>query len=942
LPFKSSIFKADIRYMVKKIFFLPVVFISLQCIAQQLSIGHLQCEHKSNPLSINSTAPQFGWQLQSTQRNALQTAYRIIVADQPALLQRNIGNIWDSKKISSNNSIQVMYKGKKISAAAKYFWKVQVWDNKNNTAWSDAAQFTTGLFTTADWSNAKWIGYEELPDSLLTVPGVHSPDIKRKLGPDKLKQRSVVPLFRKTFTAFKEVANATIYISGLGQYELSMNGQKIGNSFLAPGWTNYDKRVLYNTYDVTNTVKKGGNAIGVIVGNGFYNISRERYIKLAVAYGYPKLICKLNISFTDGSSLLLVSDETWKTTASPITFSSIYGGEDYDARLEKNNWNTIAGNDADWKPAIAVKPPKGILEAEMDFPVQVNEVLNVQAITKPKDSVYIYDFAQNLSGIIELQVKGKRGQVIKLSAAELLNSKNLANQNATGKPSYFSYTLKADGIETWQPIFTYTGFRYVQVEGAVPDTANVTGDFARIISITSLHTGNPSPLNGSFDCSNKLFNNINQLIKWAIKSNLQSVATDCPHREKLSWLEQDHLMGGSINANYNVQLLYKKLAYDMMDAQTPEGLVPDIAPEFVFFDDNGFGFRDSPEWGSAAVIVPWLLYKWYGDATIIAEAYPMMKKYVAYLEKKSKNNILDFGLGDWYDYGPKPPGVAQLTPKALTATAIYFYDVELLSKMAALLNKKDDAKIYRQLSVQINKAFNNSFFNEKNNLYATGSQTSMAMPLSVGLVAPKNRTAVMKNMMDSITASGKKLTAGDIGFHYLIQALHDGGASQLIYDMNYRDDVPGYGYQLKKGATALTESWPALAEVSNNHLMLGHIMQWFYEGLGGIQQTENSFGYKNIIIKPEIVGDISYANANHQTLYGNIVSQWKKTSGGFELYVEIPVNTTATIYLPSTGVNVTENGKPIGSDSSTKYGGVEKGKVIIRTGSGKFLFRVMP
>jgi alpha-L-rhamnosidase len=423
---------------------------------------------------------------------------------------------------------------------------------------------------------------------------------------------------------------------------------------------------------------------------------------------------------------------------------------------------------------------------------------------------------------------------------------------------------------------------------------------------------------------------------------LQSVVTDCPHREKLSWLEQDHLMGGSINANYNVYQLYKKLVHDMMDAQAPAGLVPDIAPEFVFFDDNGFGFRDSPEWGSAAVIVPWLLYKWYGDEDILREAYPMMKKYVLYLKNKSNNNILDFGLGDWYDYGPKGPGVAQLTPKALTATAIYYYDVQLLAQIAILLKQKNDMVLCQQQAAAISKAFNASFFNVQTKVFSTGSQTAMAMPLCVGLVAGKDKAAVMKNMVDSIIASGKKLTAGDIGFHYLVQALHDGGASQLIYDMNYRDDVPGYGYQLKKGATALTESWPALAEVSNNHLMLGHIMQWFYEGLGGIQQEDNSSGYKQIVIKPEVVGDISYVNANHQTLYGNIVSQWKKNNGIFELNAEIPVNTTAIIYLPTVDIkNIKEGGNPVSENKEINFAGIEKNKVMLKIGSGRYHFKVI-
>jgi alpha-L-rhamnosidase len=383
------------------------------------------------------------------------------------------------------------------------------------------------------------------------------------------------------------------------------------------------------------------------------------------------------------------------------------------------------------------------------------------------------------------------------------------------------------------------------------------------------------------------------------------------------------------------------LVHDMMDAQTADGLVPDIAPEFVFFDDNGFGFRDSPEWGSASVVVPWLLYKWYGDEAILKEAYPMMKRYVAYLKNKSNNNILNYGLGDWYDYGPNKPGVAQLTPKALTATAIYFYDVTLLSQIALVINKKEAALGYENLSLQISKTFNDTFFNASKKLYATGSQTAMAMPLCVGLVQQKDKAAVLKNLRDSIEATGKKLTAGDIGFHFLIQALHDGGASQLIYEMNNRDDVPGYGFQLKKGATALTESWPALAEVSNNHLMLGHIMQWFYEGLGGINQASNSFGYKNIIIKPEVVGDIDFVNTNHQTLYGSIVSQWKRKENNFSLTVEIPANTKAIIYLPAKKTDsILESDKTINKNTDVKFLSFENNRAIYEIGSGKYNFIV--
>lgn len=923
--------------MLKTLFSIAAFLFYGSAFSQNISVNNLRCDEKNNPLGAG-VKPEFSWQVSSVARGFIQSAYHIIVSDDSLLLKRNEENIWNSGIQKTNQSIHVLYNGKQLLPAKKYYWRVQVFNNNGSiAAWSTTATFSTGLFTQKDWSNAAWIGYEQMPDSLITTPGIHSPEVKSKLG-NKLKQRTIVPMFRKTFYSNKKIINATVFISGLGQYEMSINGKKAGNNFLAPGWTDYNKRILYNTYDVTSLIRKGNNAIGVIVGNGFYNINRERYFKLAIAYGFPQMICKMQLQYDDGTSAIIVSDKSWMTAASPITFTSIYGGEDYDATLEQQGWNEPGFNDAAWKNAELVTVPKGILEAEKDYPVKVNEILDVKRVSKPKDSVYVYDFGQNLSGIIELEVQGKKGQTVKLSPAELLNDKMLANQNATGKPYYFSYTLKGDGIETWRPRFTYYGFRYVQVEGGVPDTAFSKEGFVKIISIKALHTGNSAPEAGRFESSNTLFNQINQLIKWAVKSNLQSVVTDCPHREKLSWLEQDYLMGGSIHYNYNIYHLYKKLVHDMMDAQTDAGLVPDIAPEFVLF---GGGFLDSPEWSSASVMLPWLIYKWYGDKEIIKEAYPMMKKYVAYLKTKSFGNILDYGLGDWYDYGPQRPGFAQLTPVSLTATAIYYYDLNLLNKMADLLSNEKDAVQFRIQAEEVKDAFTKKFFNAAANVYSTGSQTAMAMPLCVGLVDEKNKKAVFKNMVDSITASGKKLTAGDIGFHFLVQALQQGGASQLLYEMNYRDDVPGYGYQLKKGATALTESWQALKEVSNNHLMLGHIMEWFYNGLAGINQADSSVAYQDIVIRPEFAGDITFVKGTYQCLYGTVISEWKKENNTLSLHIQIPANTTATVYLPANLNNdIRENSVLVNDRKDVKMMGYKNGEAIIKIGSGDYHFTV--
>ncbi|MDP4205587.1 MAG: family 78 glycoside hydrolase catalytic domain, partial [Bacteroidota bacterium] len=799
------------------LFLFVLLLFQVKGFSAPVHISSVMCEHKVEPLGVPLKNIHFEWMLQSDERNVAQSAYQLTIATTKENLLAGKYDVWNSGVVKSSQSILVPYLGTIMKPGEKYFWRVKVWDQKNQgSEWSEISSFVTGLFSSADWSNAQWIGYEDMPESERLVPGVHAPEAG-SVG-EKCQKRPVVPMFRKEFILKKKVARAVAFVSGLGQYEMSINGKKVGNSFLAPGWTFYDKKCLYNTYNVTQYLKDGGNAIGVIVGNGFYNINRERYFKLTVAFGMPKMICKLKILYTDGTTATIVSDQSWKTAPSPITFASIYGGEDYDARMEQPGWDKPAFNDLKWKKVLLVTRPKGVLMPESDNPVKPSEIINLKAITRPKNNVYLYDYGQNASGILTLKVKGKKGQVVKLIPAELITPDHLANQNATGTPNYLSYTLKGEGVETWTPRFTYTGFRYVQVEGAVPEAETAASDLPRIQSLSFIHTHNSAPVSGSFTCSNELFNRINTLIKWAIKSNMQSVMTDCPHREKLGWLEQDYLMGTSIHFNYDLFLIYKKIVDDMIEAQAPDGLIPDIAPEYVTF---GGGFRDSPEWGSAGVILPWMIYSWYGDKEVVAKAYPMMKKYVAYLESKSDKHVLSYGLGDWCDYGPNAPGESQLTPKALTATAIYYYDVILLQKMALVLEDSQEAARLGELAEQIKTAFNQKFYNTQTKVYATGSQTAMAMPWCVGLVDQNDKDRVMQNLEDSIRTNNKALTAGDVGFYFLVEALTKGGKSQLLYEMNARDDVPGYGFQLKKGATALTESWPALEEVSNNHLMLG-------------------------------------------------------------------------------------------------------------------------
>lgn len=593
----------------------------------------------------------------------------------------------------------------------------------------------------------------------------------------------------------------------------------------------------------------------------------------------------------------------------------------------------LAGyDDSKWNMAIPASVPTGFITAEADYPVTVNQSIEVKNITKRATGRYLYDFGQNGSGIIELKVRGKKGSVIKLIPGELITNGKEINQKASGSPYYYTYTLKGEDIEVWRPQFSFYGFRYVMAEGAVPEKEVQNTDLPQIVRLDMLHTCNSSPKTGDFSCSNPLFNQIYSLIDWAVRSNLQSVVTDCPHREKLGWLEQTYLMGASLHYNYELYSLYVKAIRDMIDAQAADGLVPDIAPEYTQFQG---GFRDSPEWGSAAVILPWMLWEWYGDRSILEEAMPMMIKYADYLGSKATGHILSHGLGDWFDYGPKSPGEAQLTPKALTATAIYYYDLQLLSKMMKLCNRPADAEKTEAMAEKVKNSFNNKFFDARTKIYSTGSQTAMAMPLCVGLVEEANKKEVLANLVKSIAQSGNALTAGDVGFHFLVKALEEGGGSQLLYDMNSRNDLPGYGFQLKKGATALTESWPALEEVSNNHLMLGHLMEWFYTGLGGIKQEEGSVTFKNIIIRPEIAGDLTHVKANYLSLYGMIRSEWKKENNSLLKQVEIPSNTAAAVYFPIKAETVvTEGGRKVVLSKSPD------GKYFCRIGSGNYAFKM--
>ena len=683
---------------------------------------------------------------------------------------------------------------------------------------------------------------------------------------------------RREFTVQPGLRRASIRVCGLGEYELTLNGQKVGEDLFPPGWTKYDKTCLFDQRDVTAALRPGTNEVALLLAGGMYRVTGGRYAKFKGSCGPLQAIAQLQLGYADGSRDTIATDEHWQTRPGPITFSCVYGGEDYDARP----------SDILWQPAVLTAGPGGQLKGP-EFaapPIRAFEVLQPVSAKQLKPGVTVYDLGQNVSLMPRLTVSGPAGAVVRIIPAELVRADGSVDRGSCGGgAAYWQYTLAGGGSETHFPKFFYHGCRYLQVE-----TTNATVHY--IVGVVVHSSAKPV---GGFVCSSELFNRIHTLVRWAQRSNMMSVLTDCPHREKLGWLEQYHLNGPALRYAFDLASLFGKGMNDMADSQLANGLVPDIAPEYVQFAS---GFRDSPEWGSAFILVPWQQYEFTGETELLRRHYDAMKRYVAYLGSRAKGHILDYGLGDWYDIGPKHPGYAQLTPKALTATAFYYYDTWILARAAALLGQADDARQYEACANEIRQAFNQKFFHDGQ--YATGSQCANAMPLVMDLVEPAQRAAVLEAVVRDVRAKG--LTAGDVGYRYLLRALADGGRSDVVFEMNNQSDKPGYGYQLQQGATSLTEAWNAGRSSSQNHFMLGQINEWFYHDLAGIRCDPAGPGFQKIIIQPALVGDLTWVKCSYVCPHGKIVSHWTRAGRQVTMDVTIPAYTSATVIVPGRAV----------------------------------------
>ena len=739
------------------------------------------------------------------------------------------------------------------------------------------------------FGGAKWIGAITYKDAKIPEGRLCSGNVIKETKAawdkaDPLSRRSIV--LRRSFKPYKTVKHAELRICGLGFYEATINGQKVGDSEFAPSWSDYDKTVFFNVHDVTQQIRQGDNELRVLLGNGFYNEQGGRYTKLKVSFGPPSLLYFLYLTYDDGMRERVYSDEKWQWTESPITFNSIYGGEDYDARLEVGSLMSDVRADQ-WKPVVIQEGPEGRLRPQIAHSTKVMERYPVKQ-TLRKDSILVIDMGQNLAGYPEITVRGNAGERLKLTPGETLDKNGLVDQRQTGRPHYYTYILKGSlQAEIWHPRFSYYGYRYLQIEG----------DIDVLKKVESCFVYNSAERIGSFECSNPRINATHQIIDRAIRSNWQAVWTDCPSREKLGWLEQDWLNGEALVYNYDARRMIEQTMQNIVDAQHDDGSMPEIAPEYTQFTGTwARPFQESPEWGGAIIALPMLYWQHYGDMDLADQHYDAMKRYLAYLVSQDSCFILNMGLGDWYDYGPGKAGFSKNTPTALVSTAHYYQWMCYMYVMAKRLGHKQDAEWYNLRADSIRHSFNRTFYDAQKKTYATGSQCSLALPLYLKMVPEGDYQAVLQNLIKDIKAHGNRLTTGDIGNRYLFSVLIQNDQRELLYTMLNHDDVPGYGYQIKKGHTTLTEQWNPDLGASMNHFMMAHIENFLIPDLLGIRRTGEL-----IEIHPHPVGDLTWCKGSTMSAYGEVKVSWQITNGTFALDIDIPLGGFADVYLPYSG-----------------------------------------
>ena len=898
----------------KKTLFAFVMSLFLLTLNAQLQISTLSVEHLTNPVGLDETQPKFSWVLTSKQRNVMQTAYEIQVADNVAIKGKLV---WKTGKVLSDASINVSYNGEKLQSGKRYFWRVRAWDNKGNcSGWSNVNFWQMALLNTADWK-AQWI------------------------ESDMKEVKRLCPQFRKSFSANKTIQSATAYITAHGMYEANINGKKVGDAFLTPGFTSYNKRLQYQTYDVTSMLQKGENVIAVNVGNGWYR-GYLGWITQVNTWGDKLgLLLQLDITYADGTKETVVTDNSWKSSTGSIVTAEIYYGETIDANKETTGWKLPDYDESKWAGVKVADYKLNNLVATYNEPVRKHEVFKAsKVITTPKGEK-VLDFGQNMVGFESIKVKGQKGDTIRIYHAEVLDKAgNFYTENLRTATSVSTYVLSGNGEESFEPHFTFYGFRYIKIIGARGEIN--PENFPAVALYSDIQK------NGSFTSSNPLINQLQSNITWGQRGNFLDIPTDCPQRdERLGWTGDAHVFVRTAAYNRGVYNFFAKWMKDVAADQWEDGRVPWVIPNIFTTSRNESG---STGWSDVSTIIPWNIYMAYGDRRILENQYPSMKKWVDYMKNKSINNLWNtekFHFGDWLFFRPDDDkdGIAAITDKNMIAQCFFAHSTQMLINAAQVLGKTDDVKLYSDLLSKVKKAYMDEYMTANGGL-VSGTQTAYVLALNFDMLPENLRQQAADRLVKNIAKYNDHITTGFIGTPYICHVLSRYGFEDVAYKLLLQKTYPSWLYPVTVGATTIWERWDAqkpdgsfqTSEMNSfNHYAYGAIGDWMYRVAAGLREA--AAGYKEIIVQPHPGGDFTYMNADLKTSYGNAASHWKISGNQLIMEVEVPVNTTATIYIPAKSANeITESGKAISESKDMNVVGTEGKYVVVNAGSGKYVF----
>ena len=879
-------------------------------VAGQSKVINLRCEYLTNPIGIDAGNPRLNWCLWDGRRDAGQSAYQILVGVDSFKVASGIGDQWNSGKINSAG-MSAIYSGSPLSPFTRYHWSVKVWTTMGNSSYSSSqAYFETGIKDPKNW-NGDWIS--------------DSRDINLKPA----------PLFRKSFKVTKQIVSARAYIAAAGLFELYVNGQIAGDHRLDPMYTRFDRRTLYVTHDITKILQNGENAVGVLLGNGWYNHQSTAvwYFDQAPWRARPRFCLDIRIRYSDGSEEVISSGISWKTSLSEIVFNSIYTGEHVDARLTQPGWNKPGFDDSKWVYSIPVNAPSEKIVSQSLQPIRDTEVILAKGMTKLSDSHYIFNLGRNISGVSELTVHGVKGTVIRLKHGERLTSNGLVDQSnidvhyrPTNQLDPFGtdiYTLNGSGEEVFRPVFNYKGFQYVEVISDNPVELQQT-------SLKGYFMHSDVPVAGYITSSDTVLNKIWKATISSYLSNLFGYPTDCPQREKNGWTGDAHTAVEVGLYNFDGITIYEKWLADHRDEQQPNGVLPNIIPTSGW----GYTWGNGPDWTSTIAIIPWNIYLFYGDTKLLSDCYENICRYVDHLNSISPSGLTDWGLGDWIP-------VKSVASKELTSSLFYYTDALILSKASKILGRNLEYEKYSSLAIKIKDAINSKYLNRETGIYANGFQTELSGPLHWGIVPEELRSKVAENLAKRVIADGKHLDVWLLGTKTILNALSANGYADLAFEVASQRTFPSWGWWIMNGATTLYENWPidAKSDFSLNHIMFGEIGAWYYKSPGGIYPDEQNPGFKNIILKPDFVNGLSSFEASHTGPYGTILSSWKRKGTKVEYKIIIPSNSTADLYLK--GRKIFEGGNEL-SEKSGLYppeGGLGLKKIILKSGSYTFVIK---